>query len=39
VKGTEYPSNRSTDAIRDLPPTARRVSYAVQAGLSVTFGK
>ncbi len=34
-----HATDRSSDAIRDLPPTTRRVSYAVQAGLSVTFGK
>ena len=33
------PTDRSSDAIRDLPPTTHRVSYAVQAGLSLTFGK
>jgi hypothetical protein len=32
-------NGRSSDALRDLPPTDRRVGYAVQAGLSVTLGK
>ena len=32
-------NGRSSDAIRDLPPTPRRYGYAVQAGLSVTLGR
>jgi len=32
-------NERSSDALRDLPPTRRRVGYAVQAGLSVTLGR
>jgi hypothetical protein len=31
------PNGRSSEAMRDLPPTSRRVGYAVQAGLSVTL--
>jgi hypothetical protein len=32
-------SDRSSGAVRDLPPSTRRVGYAAQAGLSVTIGK
>ena len=32
-------NGRSTDALRDLPPTTRRIGYAVQAGLSISLGR
>lgn len=32
-------NDRSSDALRDLPPTPRRYGYAVQAGLSVALGR
>jgi len=32
-------NDRSSGAVRDLPPSQRRVGYAAQAGLSVTLGR